>query len=212
MPLYLKRNFEDDIEVGMWLMDEDVDYFQSRMSLHPEEVEEIKDLNHRKLKEWYCSRYLLHLMSGRESRGACLKDKYGKPYLKDSEYNISMSHSRNMCGVIASKKHIGLDIQILVSKIERIHQKFMSTHEQENLGYINRVEKIHIYWGAKESLFKIYGKKEVAFKKHLFVEDFEYSENENIIKGKIIKEDFNNKYIGKAFMVDDYMICFLAEE
>jgi phosphopantetheinyl transferase len=211
MPLFLKRTFDDDIELGMWLMTEELGYFKSRTLLHEEEQNEIQDLNLRKLKEWYCSRYLLHLMSGRESRGACLKDIHGKPYLKDSDYHISMSHSHAMCGVVASKKNIGVDVQLIVPKIDRIHHKFMQENEMLTLGHQHRLEKMHIYWGAKESLYKIYGKREIEFKKHLFINDFEYNEEEINIYGSINKGDFNNKYQGKAFRVDDYMITFLTE-
>ncbi|HPK10217.1 MAG TPA: hypothetical protein PK147_02025 [Saprospiraceae bacterium] len=213
MPLLLKKYFEPDIELGLWQVTEPVSFFEERLPLYEAEKEEIAPLNSRKLLEWYSSRYLLHLMSGREIRGACLKDSYGKPYLQGSEYHISMSHSGNICAVVASKLNVGIDVQVVVEKIDRIKSKFLNEIELNELGIHDVIHKLHIYWGAKECLFKIYGRKSVDFRKNLLVSPFEYRDGEIInLKGQINMPNFNNQYFGKAFMYEDCHICVFYDE
>jgi len=120
MPLLLHQDIAERGEIGLWEINEDLDFFQDHMQLYPAEEKEIESLSDRKKIEWLASRFLLHIMSGRSIRGACLKDEYGKPYLSGSRFHISMSHSRNMAAVIASPTRLGIDIQNHVEKIARI--------------------------------------------------------------------------------------------
>ena len=94
-----------------------------KLELFPKELELIETIKgHRKL-EWLASRWLLHLMSGRQIRGACLKDEFGKPYLVNSFYDISISHSRELVSVLAAPQAVGIDIQKIVGKIDSIAHK-----------------------------------------------------------------------------------------
>ncbi len=211
MPLVFKKDFYPDIKLGVWRMDEDIEFFESNLDLYEEELDEIEPLTSKKKFEWLCSRYLLHILSGRKLRGPCIKDQYGKPYLKDSEYYISISHSFNMCAVIASKNSIGVDIQKLVTKIERIKDKFIRSDENTAQQSEHHLEKLHIYWGAKESIYKAYGKKNLNFKDHMKILDFEYKHLEySNISGILRTKDFSNNYEGKAFMIEEFMLCYLC--
>ena len=169
MPLFLKLNTEQEGVAGIWQTEEDDSYFLDRLQLYPEELEELKTLRSRKKTEWLSSRYLLHLLSERHIRGACLKDAYGKPYLQDSDYHISISHSGKFTAVIASPHIVGIDIQIIVAKIERIANKFVTDTEFNSVHNQYHIESLHAIWGAKEAMYKAYGKKALDFKKHLKV-------------------------------------------
>ena len=52
---------EFDAKLGVWEINENISFFRDRIDLFPEEYEEIEILKARKLLEWYCSRYPLHI-------------------------------------------------------------------------------------------------------------------------------------------------------
>jgi hypothetical protein len=39
------------------------------------------------------------------------------------------------------------------------------------------ISKLTIVWGAKESLYKIYGKKKLLFLHHIYIDDFNFTDN-----------------------------------
>ena len=165
MPILLKQNIDPLGELGIWQLSENIEELFDELFIYPEEKEEISQLKKRKRDEWIASRYLLHYLSGRKQRGAVIKDKYGKPFLLNSSYHISLSHSRDLTAVIASPILCGVDIQYIVPKIESISPKFATAAEQKQIDPMQSILYYHFIWGAKECLFKAYGKGNVDFKK-----------------------------------------------
>lgn len=212
MPIFLKKSIAPQGELGVWEITEPIEYFMERMELFPEEELLIKDLQGKRKMEWAATRYLLHLMSGRNTRAACLKDEYGKPYLKGSTYFISLSHSHEMSAIIACPKLVGLDIQFIVPKIERIAKKFLSKDELDALHYHNRIETLHVYWGAKECLYKAYGKKLISYSKHLHVSPFEFKEDLVVTEGTIQKDDYINHFNIYAEKIENYILVYAVEK
>lgn len=85
-------------------------------------------------------------------------NKQGKPFLKDSKYYISFSHTKDIVSVGISYYPIGIDIETIRNKkILCIKKKFLRNDElpfiNDNDYYI--IEKLHIIWGIKECLYKI---------------------------------------------------------
>ena len=210
MPLHSKIVLESQTFVGLWKLDEGFDYFFQHLALFEEELEEIKILSDRKKLEWLASRYLLHIMVGEEDRNPCLKDEFGKPYLSKSKYFISLSHSRNYIAVMMSDEPCGVDIQYIVPKIDRIVKRFMSTIELSELGRKNAIEKMHVYWGAKESIFKAYGRRSVDFKKHIYINQFEFVDD-LVFNAKFNNEVFSANYSCGASVIDNNFILVHAK-
>jgi phosphopantetheinyl transferase (holo-ACP synthase) len=210
MPLldYYKLDIVPDTWLGIWQNNEPVTFFEEKINLYPAELHEIAGLKYRKRLEWFSSRYILHLLSEREVRGACLKDEYGKPYLENSEYHISMSHSHELTAVIASKAVVGVDIQYKVEKITRIVGRVLSDSELSDLGRIYSLEAIHVYWGAKEAMYKIYGRKEVDFRKELMVNPFEIRNGRVRTTGIIIKNGVEIECKICAEVLTDYVLVY----
>ena len=175
MGLLLHRHLIPEGELGIWKIEEDEAFFFDRLDLFPQEMAQIDEMKGHRRLEWLAGRYLLHYMSGRELRGACLKDEYGKPYLENSEYQISISHSHELVAILAAPMAVGVDIQFIVEKIWRIAPKFMRPEESESLSPATSLEHLHVYWGAKESLYKAYGRREIDFREHLHISPFEFS-------------------------------------
>ncbi len=175
MPIEVHKNIEPAGELGIWKIEEDESFFLQQLHLTVEEQQQLAAIKGRKRIEWLAVRHLLHQMSGREIRGAVLKDEFGKPHLENSDWHISISHSHEMAAAIAAPAPVGVDIQFLVEKIARIAHKFMRPEEMESLEAASALEHLHVYWGAKEALYKAYGRKKLDFKEHIFIRPFSFS-------------------------------------
>lgn len=189
MPLFLQKELQPQGKIGIWKITESEAYFQSKLELYPSEIDQLILLKGRRRLEWLASRYLLHLMSERETRGAVVKDEFGKPHLEHSAWHISMSHSHEMAAVIAAPILVGIDIQYLVPKIEVLASKFMRTEELASLHPESRMAHLHVYWGAKECLYKIYGRRELDFRSHILIHPFQLDFEKGLCTGDIVKED-----------------------
>lgn len=208
MPLFIHKNIRPQGELGIWEIEEPEAYFLQQLKLSEKESTYFAQLKGKRGIEWLASRLLLHQMSGRAVRGNLIKDEYGKPFLENSSFHISLSHSHEMAAVIASPLIVGIDIQRLVAKIERIAHKYMRDAEMESLEAASRLAHLHVYWGAKEALYKAYGRKELDFKKHIFIEPFNYDLANGKCSGKIKKGNFEAKYDVYYERINDYILVY----
>jgi phosphopantetheinyl transferase len=195
-------------ELGIWALEEEESFFLERLDLFPEERAQISQMKGRRRLEWMAGRYLLHYMSGREIRGACLKDEYGKPHLENSPFQISISHSHKRIAVLAAPGAAGVDIQFFVEKIERIAYRFMREEESESLQPGSRLEHLHAYWGAKEALYKAYGRRQLDFLSNLCITPFEFSALGGQTTGWIQKDQFRQNFEIYYQLQGDYILVW----
>lgn len=208
MGLLRHQKYELGLEIGIWTIEEEESYFLDQLSLTGNEHKTLAIKKGSKRLEWLASRWLLHLMSERDQRLECAIDEHGKPFLLDSAYQISLSHSGNLTAVIAAPFSVGIDIQKIVPKISRIAPKFMRAIEMKSLAEDTRIEHLHVYWGAKEALYKAYGKRQIDFKEHLLVAPFKYDLNIASTHSKIIKPPYQAKYNIQYEKIDDYILVY----
>lgn len=132
----------------------------------------------------------------------------GKPYLKGRTEEISISHSHDMLAVIVDKqKPTGIDIELIRDKVLKITHKFLSDKELKDIAG-QSIEKVLVYWAAKETLYKIYAKKSVDFREHLFITNFDYTETGGEIISNIIMSGFEKEIKLKYMKVDEYMLVY----
>jgi len=212
MPLAQRKYLKPEGELGIWKITEDETYFLRRLELLEEEADYFEALKGKRRIEWLAARWLLHLMSGRDKRGACLKDEHGKPYLDGSLFDISISHSRDKVVVMAAPRLVGIDIQVVVEKIERIAYKFMRPAELDSLEPITRLEHLHVYWGAKEALYKAYGRKKLDFKQHIFINPFAFDVTNGQCSGYVKKDDFEASFKIWYEKLGDYILVYGMED
>lgn len=189
MPLLLTIHPLEHTSIGIWQVTENEEYFLNQISLFTKEKQEFETLNAHKRLEWVSSRYLLHLVIGKEDRGPCLKDSYGKPYIEGLTDHISLSHSGAHIATIVSPLSVGVDIQVILPKITRIAPKFISHNEYFSMENNISIEVCHVFWGAKEAMYKAYGRKELDFKKNILVKKFVYSIEGFEFEGQISKDN-----------------------
>jgi phosphopantetheinyl transferase len=165
----------------------------------------------RRRLEWLAVRQLVHQMSGREKRGAFIKDEFGKPHLQDSDYQISISHSDGLAAAIAAPVSVGIDIQKIVTKITRIAHKFLREEERVSIKDETHIPHMHLYWGAKEALYKAYGRRELDFKQHIIVQPFSFNGQEGTMEGRVEKGSFCAHYRLYFRCINEFTLVYALE-
>ncbi len=143
-----------------------------------------------------------------------LHDDYGMPYLQGNNWNISISHSEGLVAVIFdSQKVTGVDIQVIRDNIASLKNKFMSDQEIEEaaINYYANSSFLHVYWGAKETLYKIYSKGQLNFKKDLYVHPFVYN-GKGVITAEIIKKDYQRIYYLWYEKIEQSILVYLMND
>ncbi|MBP7809946.1 MAG: 4'-phosphopantetheinyl transferase superfamily protein [Bacteroidia bacterium] len=134
----------------------------------------------------------------------------GKPLLREEKCHISISHSHDKLVIICNTQcDTGVDVELVRDKVLKIKDKFLSDIELEEAK--DNVEKLIIYWAAKETLYKVYGLKEVEFAKHLYVNPFELKAVGELI-GEINLESFRKKFNLHYEKLEDYMLVYVLDE
>ncbi|NRB50107.1 MAG: 4'-phosphopantetheinyl transferase superfamily protein [Saprospiraceae bacterium] len=211
MPLYLHEHLEPSGELGLWNIEEEEEWFLHKLLLSPMELRQLSRMKGRRRTEWLAVRQLVHTMSGREKRGAFVKDEFGKPHLENSNYHISISHSETLAAAIAGPVPVGIDIQKIVPKITRIAHKFLREEERAIIAPHNLIEHMHFYWGAKEALYKTYGRRELDFREHIFIEPFHLDAPEGEMRGRVTKGSFSANYQLKYRSLDGFVLVYAWE-
>lgn len=133
-------------------------------------------------------------------------DDKGKPHLLNDPRHISVSHSHDRLAIIVNKNEAtGIDIELIRDKVLKIKHKFLTENELSDAN--NDVEKLLIYWAAKETLYKIYGLKEVDFIEHLLVKPFTKHKLGTII-GEINLPTFKQKFELHYQLLPDYVLVY----
>ncbi|MEM1358127.1 MAG: 4'-phosphopantetheinyl transferase superfamily protein [Bacteroidota bacterium] len=160
-------------EWGLWHITESENWLRGQVDLSTEEnvgLDLIQGEGRR--REFLAARLLLHHMSGRDTRGELYKDDAGKPHLKNSIFHISISHTVNYSAAIAHPAPCGIDVQRIVPRIRRLAPKFVGAGEKSQIKAAHELIQLHLIWSAKEAMYKAFGRRQIDFKEHLFV-DFE---------------------------------------
>ena len=196
--LLFAKNIDDDLRFAAWHISEGEAFFRDDLPLSTDEAAEVlKHQDPLRTKEWLASRWLLHQLTGAKQRMPLAKDAYSKPFFvaNTTPHYCSLSHSKGTVAALLSLHDCGCDIQVLVDKLPRIAPKFMRSDEFEWIApYPEHVQFLlkHFFWTSKEAMYKAYGKKEVDFKAHLFIEPFEWQENDTIKTSGYLRKNEEN--------------------
>ena len=201
MPVYQTKNISDSIILGVWkITEQKEELLKQLLKIGFDESTIYQTKNEQRLKQWLATRLLL---SNFFKKTAIIYDELGKPYL-DNDWRISISHSNEFVSIILNKKDAcGIDIEKVSDKIARIKHKFLNPLDLEN---VITPEHLTLYWGAKEALYKYYGKKEVLFIENLFIEEF--SENNTSFKGRIDMPDFKKTLLMKYEIIEGFILTY----
>jgi len=130
-----------------------------------------------------------------------------EPYLVGRKEQISISHSHDKLAIIVDQmKKTGIDIELIRDKVKKIQHKFLNAAEIKIAN--NETETLISFWAIKETLYKIYGLKEVDFIKHLFVTEYGGSN----ITGRIAINGQEKNYKLAKETLDDYIMIYALDE
>ncbi len=212
MPITFYQDINSDTAIGLWKITEHPAELEAQLQLKAHEVNILKSLSKEKRNlHWLATRVLLRKMINTNEYINFQVDESGKPYLVNHPHHISLSHSYDYAAVMVSKtRKVGIDIEVIKSKIERVQQKFLADDELGFIGDANRIEKLYVCWCAKEALYKLNGKKETSFRDHIKLSDFAYAD-EGKLKAKIEKNNSLKSYIVNFKRIEDYMLGYVCE-
>lgn len=176
MALAYHREIDNNTSFAIWKIEESAEELLAQLQLKEHERSYLDTLiNGKRNMHWLSTRVLLRRMMETDEYIDCRVDSSGKPYLSNFPHYISLSHSYDYAAVMVSKnKAVGIDIELVKDKIERIARKFMSPEELEFIGEKDRIDHLYVCWCAKEAIYKLHGKKNVSFLEHIKLKPFEY--------------------------------------
>ena len=198
MPLVYQQNINAVTKMGVWHITETEDFFLQQVPLQKEITHWRKRLQHLAgrflLKELYPD-FPLALIKIADTR---------KPFLEDEAYHFSISHCGDYAAVIVSKEYrVGVDVELVNDKIEKIIHKFLSRQEKTLLHQNDINTTATLLWSVKESVYKWKGSGGVDFIKHINIQSIEEKQDEGVVHCLFNKEiplqvhylHFNNNFL-----------------
>ncbi|MEN8119964.1 MAG: 4'-phosphopantetheinyl transferase superfamily protein [Bacteroidota bacterium] len=208
MPLSLKL-LNDDCIFGMWCTNELLEELQQDFDSAPleEKVQLKKFKNPNRQIEWMATRLLTYELL--EKKVIIDYDEFGKPSLRNDNRQISISHTDGMVAVQISNQPTGVDVEKISGRVAKIAHKFLSPTEQKAIDIKNQLLHMYAYWGAKETIYKIHGRKGLDFKENIRIEPFKI-EKEGTIIAHLKKEKTSvfhlNYFVYDASNGNKYMV------
>ena len=176
MALYKTLTISPETKVFIWKIEESIDALKAGVSLTEKNKIRFNSMKSDLHQKGFLS--IRHLLKEINLTDADLMyDEFGKPHLDKGRY-ISITHSFNFTAIIYStEKEVGIDIEKQRDKILKIAHKFTPIEEYKTIANADAlISKLTIVWGAKESLYKIYGKKKLLFLRDIYVADFKFAD------------------------------------
>jgi 4'-phosphopantetheinyl transferase EntD len=156
------------------------------LSLHPKDAEGLLAVQHPQKKiEYSNSRFCLKTLC----ENVCIryagivKDENGKPFLMNyPDVSIAISHIKtHVATVVALQKDVvvGIDLEQISDKIVKIAPRVL--HPKE-LDYARQnAVQLTIIWSAKETLYKLQGRKGITFHSQLFIHPFQLARSGQLL-------------------------------
>jgi 4'-phosphopantetheinyl transferase len=210
MAIAYRQRIDNDMEFALWKIEEKAEDLYSQLQLNDEEKAYLEKIsNGKRHLHWLSTRVLLRKMLITNEYIDCKVDEHGKPYLVTLPYHISLSHSFDYAAVMISKKHpVGIDIEQIKDKVERIAHKFMLPQEMGFIKEEHKIQQLYACWCAKEAVYKCNGEKEVSFADDILLKPFHF-ENTGVINAHLHKDKKSIDYKVGYMQYEDYMIGYV---
>jgi phosphopantetheinyl transferase len=187
---------------ALWkIEEEEEDLSYQAMESCPEDV-----ISSQKRLEYLAGRALMKSMMEQLGHGyvGMRKDEAGKPFLKNSDYQVSLSHSFPYAAAqVHYSRPVGIDLEQPKEKLLRIASRILSPSEEEDAG--DQITKHCIYWCAKEALYKIHGKRGLHFNSQLLLYPFQLKANGDLV-GRIVVDGLNREIALEYLVEKDYVL------
>ena len=191
MPLYKYAQIDTNSAIALWHINESEETLIKGSAPTDWIQMAYKERTHsRKRKEWLAARitlkYLLDKLGHKYTE--LQKDVYGQPYLVGSSLHLSLAHGSSFALVAVSEQYpIGVDIQWPYQKLLKVREKFLDDYEIQDGG--DDLDKLCIYWCAKEAIYKVQGGRHLSLKNDIRIEKFT-KKRQGIVWGSVGLQPF----------------------
>ena len=205
MPLYKTITVDQSTHILIWRIEESFESLSEGIQLTDHCQNRVNIMRSDLHKRGFMSiRHLLAILGYTDHD--LYYDDFGKPHLKDGK-QISITHSYEFAGVIISDKAVGIDIEKQREKIQRIAHKFVESEKEFIDQEEEKIRVLTIVWGAKESLYKLYGTAGLSFEQNIHIMPFDL--NIPVTAGTINYKDRISHY-DITFMEFEGFTCVYA--
>lgn len=210
MPFVKSIKVENGV-LGIWKLSETSEELQNRFHFSTGENNEYqKFTGERRKTEYLATRLLFQEILKQKLEITRLKS--GKPLLKNSKLNISISHSADFVTVFVSTKNIGIDVENQYRNIDRVAERFLHKDELEWIVKSGSEQFLKIlFWGAKEAIFKCSNQAGVQFHKQIFIPAFEF-EKSDCFYGTLTAENCSENYKLWYLGIENNIVVYCVEE
>ena len=208
MPCYFTRKIGHLELLSVWKLTETEEELLSLRSLSAEEIGSLSNLKTEKRRiEWLASRVLLQSLFEETIEIGYLPN--GKPVLDNPDFFCSISHSKDFVSAIISKERaVGIDIEKMRNNIDALKNKFLTVEELKTIDTSDN-SLLHLYWGAKEAMYKIYSLHKPLFTEHLSLKNVDLKAQKAI---GIFSQGDVYKTVNIAFeQIEDNLLVYCSE-
>lgn len=211
MALAYFKLYDERTSLAIWKIEETAEELYKQLQLKDHELQYLERLNNGKRSlHWLSTRVLLRKMLNTREYIDCQVDEHGKPYLVNSPYYISLSHSFDYAAVMISEEFpVGIDIELIKDKIGRVAAKFMNPAELAFIDKEQSIEHLYACWCAKEAIYKLQGKRNVSFLENIHIAPFQYAGAGSFPVSLDLKHD-EQKFTVHYEKFNDYMVGYAA--
>lgn len=187
MPQIFSMSFHPSGNLLLWHAEEELDWFKEQLDLVPGLWVEYESLVNETIRyRWLASRYAVQQVS-QFSPLDVIKDQSGRPYLGVERRPLSLSHCEGFVAAIHADVAVGIDVERISSRVQKIKNYFMRDEELDLLGVENA--DLILAWSAKESIYKWLGEKHLGYKSQLCILSIDFVEH--VMDIKISTKDYN---------------------
>jgi 4'-phosphopantetheinyl transferase len=202
MPLISHTKLTQNIVLAVWHITE------AREALSCMLTHQLAEHTHRKENiHWLASRILLQQVFVNDAL-ELIKDENNKPslFVNKRPFHISITHSFDYAAIIVSNvNEVGVDLERIDERVLRVASKFLNEREKH---CEQNVFLSTLVWSSKETLYKLYGKKELDFKRNMTIEVIWDNLQNLIVKGRLHKDEMQYDTIIYLERLNGYILTY----
>jgi phosphopantetheinyl transferase len=206
MPVDYQRNLANGGLMAVWRITEPEEDLAAMIMLNSDMELQLNRFTCPKRRlEWLASRALIYNTTG------CIPlveyNKNGQPFVRQTEQNISISHTKGFAAVaISPKVTTGIDIEYPSERISRLSPRFVSDLENSFIPLENPSIYHALIWCAKETVYKMAAQPGIGFIDDIIVLPFT-AEYEGLFNVKyFVKEEEKNVQLLYKVTTDYYLV------
>ena len=172
MPQIFSTSLHPSGNLLLWQAEEESDWFKEQLNLVPSLWVEYESLTNEVIKHrWLASRFVVQQVS-QQTPLELIKDLSGRPFLGVERKPLSLSHCEGYVAAIHAAVSVGIDVERISSRVQKIKNYFMRDEELDMIGEEN--EALILAWSAKESIYKWLGEKHLGYKSQLCIRSIDF--------------------------------------